>query len=283
MFAFDRRRFGALPESQRVSLTRETIEFLQPLFDARDSDAGLAQLLGHKADLMLTHYASSFEELGAAQMGFDRLGLAVYLRPASSYVSILELGLYEATGRIHSELRERALKPHSPEWDAAFDELLEHEAHNPRNAARLFAKIAPRRYVCFYPMNKRRGEHANWYALPFTERARLMQDHGRVGRSFAGLVTQVISASLGFDDYEWGVDLYADDPAVFKRLVYEMRFDETSARYGEFGPFFTGMQFSIPQLGVYLDGDTVPQLQTRETIERDALTVQGATNGMEMR
>ena len=109
-------------------------------------------------------------------------------------------------------------------------------------------------------MDKKRGESVNWYSLPFEERAALMLDHGKIGRSFHGLVTQVISGSIGFDDWEWGVDLYADDPLVFKKLVYEMRFDEASAKYGSFGPFYTGVQFSIAQLRHFLSGDRIPQL-----------------------
>jgi peroxiredoxin len=88
----------------------------------------------------------------------------------------------------------------------------------------------------------------------------LMLDHGKIGRSFHGLVTQVISGSIGFDDWEWGVDLYADDPLVFKKLIYEMRFDEASARYAAFGPFYTGVQFSVAELPHFLEGSAVPRL-----------------------
>jgi hydrogen peroxide-dependent heme synthase len=145
------------------------------------------------------------------QVRVDALGLSEFLKPESSYVSILELGLYEATARFHATLQKNDLKAGTSEWNAAFDELLAEEARNPRNAGRLWAKIPRRRYTCFYPMDKKRGEAINWYMLPFEERAHLMVDHGKIGRSFAGLVTQVISGSIGFDDWEWGVDLYADD------------------------------------------------------------------------
>jgi len=254
MFRFDRRAFDILSQSRRAELASEAVAFLEPLAAADDGDAGLAQILGHKCDLMLTHYARSFDALGAAQIAFDKLGLAAYLEPVSSYVSILELGLYGDTARFHAELRDRGLKPHSAEWNAAFDELLAKAAQEPRSAERLFAKIPKRRYVCFYPMNKKRGESVNWYRLPYADRARLMLDHGKIGRTFHGLVTQVISGSIGFDDFEWGVDLYADDPHVFKSLIYEMRFDEASAAYAEFGPFVTGMNFSIAELPAFLDG-----------------------------
>jgi chlorite dismutase len=260
MFRFDRRRFDALSAERRAEIGSEAVAALAPLAASAEGDCALAQILGHKADLMLTHYARTFDELAAVQAQVDKLQLADYLAPAGSYVSVLELGLYEATGRIHAELRDRGLKTHSPEWIEAFDGLIAEQARQPRNAARLWAKVAPRRYVCFYPMNKRRGESVNWYELPYEDRARLMLDHGKIGRSFHGQVTQVISGSIGFDDWEWGVDLYADDPLTFKKLIYEMRFDEASSKYAEFGAFWTGVQFSVAELPVFLAGERSPQL-----------------------
>ena len=124
-----------------------------------------------------------------------------------------------------------------------------------RVEGRLFLAVPPRRYVCFYPMNKRRGETRNWYAVPVEERARMMRDHGVIGRGYAGAVTQIISGSIGFDDWEWGVDLFADDPLVFKKLVYEMRFDQASADYGLFGTFYLGVRFAANDLGAWLRGE----------------------------
>jgi chlorite dismutase len=115
-------------------------------------------------------------------------------------------------------------------------------------------------------MDKKREGADNWYMLPFEQRAKLMHEHGKIGRLFHCLVTQVISGSVGYDDYEWGVDLYADDPIVFKKLIYEMRFDEASARYAAFGPFFTGVQFSVADLPVFLAGDAVPALRSVEAV-----------------
>jgi len=108
-------------------------------------------------------------------------------------------------------------------------------------------------------MNKRRGESVNWYSETFERRASMMREQGMIGRQYAGRVTQVISGSIGYDDWEWGVDLFADDPLVFKSLIYEMRFDEASAKFAEFGPFYIGLQFSAGGLGAYLNG-TVPAL-----------------------
>jgi chlorite dismutase len=196
MFHFNRRAFDELPEDFRAQIARDAEAYLAPLAASDETDVSLAQMLGHKSDFMLTHYAKSFDELGAAQTAFDKLELASYLEPQSSYVSVLELGLYEASGRIHAELRDRGLKPHSQEWIAAFDTAIADQALQPRNASRLWAKVPRRRYVCFYPMDKKRGEDLNWYQLPYEDRARLMLDHGKIGRSFHGLVTQVISGSV---------------------------------------------------------------------------------------
>ena len=254
MFGFHRRRWDALDASNRTRIAAEALELIQPWHVDPETDLAVAQLLGHKADLMLTHYARSFDVLGDMQIAFDKLALRDYLEPAASYVSILELGLYADSPKIHADLRDRGLKPHSPEWNDAFDARLDEAARDPRSAARLWAKIPTRRYTCFYPMDKKRGETVNWYMLPYHERAAQMLEHGKIGRSFHGLVTQVISGSIGFDDWEWGVDLYADDPQIFKKLIYEMRFDQASARYAAFGPFWTGMQFSLEALAAFLDG-----------------------------
>jgi len=209
-------------------------------------------LLGHKGDLMLIHLRRSFEELQAAQVAVARLGLSTFLEPTTSFVSVVELGMYEMTAQIHHRLGERELKTGSAEFDAAFDAEMEEQRR--RVSGRLWAELPARRHVCFYPMNKRRGEHKNWYVETVDQRARMMLEHGKIGRHYAGQVTQIISGAIGFDDWEWGVDLFADDPVVFKKLIYEMRFDEASAWYAEFGPFYVGLQFSPSELPKYLEG-----------------------------
>jgi chlorite dismutase len=106
---------------------------------------------------------------------------------------------------------------------------------------RLHPQLPAKQLLCFYPMTKRRGEADNWYVLPFEERKRLMAGHARVGRTYAGRVLQLITGATGLDDWEWGVTLLADDADVLKDIVHEMRFDEVSARYAEFGPFYLGL------------------------------------------
>jgi len=214
------------------------------------------QILGHKADLMIVFFRRGFEALADAQLRCARTALHDVLEPTGSYVSIVELGLYEMTAKIHEQLGAK-FTPGSDEFEQAFD--AEMETQRQRVMGRLFMDLPRWRYVCFYPMNKRRGESVNWYAEPFERRASMMREHGMIGRHYTGKVTQVISGSIGFDDWEWGVDLFAQDPVVFKKLIYEMRFDEASAKFAEFGPFYTGLQFDPSELATYLSG-VVPKL-----------------------
>ena len=223
-------------------------------------DAGATaavQMLGHKADLMFICFRRGFEQLAAAQLALSRTELHDHLEATTSYVSIVELGMYEMTGKLHEQLGAK-FKPGSEEFERAFD--AEMETQRQRVMSRLFIEIPKARYVCFYPMNKRRGEAQNWYSEPFERRASMMREHGMIGRHYAGKVTQVITGSIGYDDWEWGVDLFAQDPLVFKKLIYEMRFDEASAKFAEFGPFYIGLQFDSAQLSQFLAG-SVPSLE----------------------
>src|SRR5262249_41683728 len=159
-----------------------------------------------------------FDELNRAEMQLARLKINDYLEATTSYLSVIELGLYESTIKTYNELTARGVEPHSEEWKKAIGDTLarQREAMRPR----LFPELPKNGYLCFYPMDRRRGEDKNWYTLPIEERARQMNDHGLVGRRYAGEVKQIITGSIGFDDWEWGVDLFADDPLVFKKLIY---------------------------------------------------------------
>jgi chlorite dismutase len=209
---------------------------------------------------MVTHYARTFDGLAYAQTLVDKLELHEFLFAKGAFVSVLETSMYDETAKIHAELAERGLNAQSPEWMRAFDELVEQHAAGSPVATRLWAKIPRRRYVSFHTMNRRRGEGRNWYALSFEERTKLTADQGKVARSYRGKVAQVISGAIGYDDYEYGVDLYADDPLAFKKMLYEMRFDAAGSLYVEPGPFWSGLQFSSSQIPAFLDGDAVPQL-----------------------
>ena len=228
---------------ERAELAAGLQTFLEQGSPEEGSSIAVA-MLGHKADLMLVQ----------AQLDVSRLAIAEILEASTSYVSIVELGMYEMTAKIDEQLAARDLAPGTQEYRAAMREAM--QAQSPRVSGRLFMPFPARRYVSFYPMDKRRGEIKNWYSTPFEKRASMMRDHGQIGRLYAGEITQIISGSIGFDDWEWGVDLFADDPLVFKKLIYEMRFDEASADYGEFGPFYTGVQFSATEVPNWIDGRT---------------------------
>jgi len=214
--------------------------------------SALFSLLGHKGDLMFVHFRRSFDELNAVELQLAQLRLADFLEPATSYLSIIELGLYESTIKAYQDLKDRGIETHSEQWKGEIAEVLarQKEAMHPR----LFPEMPQHRYVSFYPMDRRRGEAINWYTLPIAERARQMNEHGLVGRRYAGEVRQIITGSIGFDDWEWGVDLFANDPLVFKKLIYEMRFDEVSAVYALFGQFYLGVRVPSAGLGKLLSG-----------------------------
>ncbi len=214
----------------------------------------LFSMLGHKGDLMIVHFRKTLDELNDAELIVARSELNEYLEPTTSYLSVIELGLYELSVKLYSELVAKQLRPGTAEWNREVEAELDKQ--RAAAAARLWPEIPQRRYLCFYPMNKFRGERKNWYSETIRERQRMMREHGMIGRRYAGRVTQIISGSIGLDDWEWGVDLFADDPLVFKKLVYEMRFDEASAVYGLFGGFFVGLRFPSARLESLFEGNT---------------------------
>jgi peroxiredoxin len=254
MMRFRWTAWRALPEATRTEIAQEAASVLGEM--ERQSPGGqsaLFSLIGHKGDLMLVHFRNSFADLNQAELKLAGLRLSDYLEPTSSYLSIIELGLYDSTLKIYKELIDQGIQPHSDQWKAEIEcKLGRHrEAMHPR----LFPEIPPHRYICFYPMNRLRGEDKNWYTLPIEERARQMGEHGLVGRRYAGEVKQIITGSIGFDDWEWGVDLFAEDPLVFKKLIYEMRFDHVSAVYALFGQFFVGVRCPAAALEKLLSGE----------------------------
>jgi len=243
-----------LRASVKKEIVREAGNALAKMEQSASGQSALFSLLGHKGDLMFVHFRQSFAELNQVELQIAQLKLSDYLEPTTSYLSVIELGLYESTLKTYNDLAEQGLEPHSEEWKRAVNDTLarQREAMRPR----LFPQLPQNRYLCFYPMDRRRGEDRNWYKLPIEERARQMNEHGMIGRRYAGEVKQIISGSIGFDDWEWGVDLFADDPLVFKKLIYEMRFDEVSAVYALFGHFYVGLRCSWRELGKLLDGLT---------------------------
>jgi len=150
------------------------------------------------------------------------------------------LGLYESTSKVYGALAAKGIAPHSEEWKKEIEATLDRQRQ--AMAPRLWPEIPSAKYLCFYPMDRKRGEAKNWYQESMADRQRMMNEHGAIGRRYAGEVRQIITGSIGFDDWEWGVDLFAEDPLVLKKLIYEMRFDEVSAVYALFGTFYVGLR-----------------------------------------
>ncbi|MBV9768572.1 MAG: heme-dependent peroxidase [Bryobacterales bacterium] len=240
-----------LETDKRAEITQQAAMALGEMEREEGGQSAAFSLLGHKGDLILVHFRRSFEELNRVERRLAGLGLWDYLEPTSSYLSVVELGLYDSTSKTYGSLADRGVTPFSPEWNTEIEEVLARQRE--AMAPRLFPDIPPFKYLCFYPMDRRRGEQKNWYRLPMAERQRQMHEHGLIGRRYAGEVKQIISGSIGFDDWEWGVDLFADDPLVFKRLIYEMRFDEVSADYALFGTFYVGIRCVATELDAWLN------------------------------
>jgi chlorite dismutase len=174
------------------------------------------------------------------------LGAEVLL-PVYSYFSMTERSEYTPTVEVMlADLAKQGIAEGHPEF-AAKKEAIE-SRHRYATHDRMYPTLPDWPFVCFYPMNKRRDPGANWYALSFEERSKLMAGHGRVGRKYAGKVQQLVTGSTGLDDWEWGVTLFAKDPLEIKAIVYEMRFDEVSHGYAEFGEFYTGLQMPLGEV-----------------------------------
>ncbi|MRN56530.1 hydrogen peroxide-dependent heme synthase [Paenibacillus monticola] len=210
----------AADDEERAVALEELHAFIHEWDAVEASNTGSSTvyaIVGQKADFVLMHLRESLEALNQLETAFNKIAFAQYTTKAYSYVSIVELSNYAAGGGDGS------------------DPML-----NPHVISRLKPIFPQAKYFCFYPMSKKRDLADNWYMLEMDKRRELMHSHGLIGRSYAGKVKQIITGSVGFDDWEWGVTLFAEDALQFKKLIYEMRFDEVTARYGEFGSFYVG-------------------------------------------
>jgi peroxiredoxin len=219
-----------VPSDEREAAIQEFLGLVEKWNGVQSEKNGshaLYTVVGQKADFMMMILRPTMEELNEIELEFNKTKLAEFTLPAHSYVSVVELSNYLPAGQ-------------DPYQDPAI-------------LARLYPTLPKAKHVCFYPMDKRRQGNDNWYMLPMEDRRSMMRSHGMIGRQYAGKVKQIITGSVGFDDYEWGVTLFADDVLQFKKLVYEMRFDEVSARYGEFGSFFVGNLLEEARVSAFLD------------------------------
>lgn len=253
-FRFDWAKWRAAAPDERTRLADE----FKTAFSLLEHDAsGKVQSavfseLGHKGDLILVHFRDSFEALNQVELDLAQTRLYDYLDLRHSYVSVVELGLYESSRKTWEAAAAKGLEPHTPEWNADVEASMKRgaEAMKPR----LWPTIPDAKYLCFYPMDRKRDQDKNWYTVPFADRQRMMHEHGLIGRRYGDVVKQIITGSIGMDDWEWGVDLFADDPVVFKKLIYEMRFDEVSAVYALFGQFYLALRLPVGKLAGWLNG-----------------------------
>jgi chlorite dismutase len=254
-FRFDWKAWRSCAEGEREKIAAEAVAMLRRL-ERAGPDApvrtALFSQLGHKGDLVLIHFRDSLETLNQVELDLAQMKLYDFLELRHSYVSVVELGLYESSRKSYEAAAEKGLEPNSPEFQTEVAGSLKRASA--AMAPRLFPAVPEAKYLCFYPMDRKRGEQVNWYTVPFAERQRMMHEHGLIGRRYGDQVKQIISGSIGLDDWEWGVDLFANDPVVFKKLIYEMRFDEVSAVYAQFGQFFISIRLPIENLSGWLAG-----------------------------
>ncbi|MFX4302911.1 hydrogen peroxide-dependent heme synthase [Alicyclobacillus tolerans] len=224
--SIDIARWQAASAAERVNaLTgfHSLIQEYERVNESQTGSFGMFRVAGHKADILLLHFRPTIEEMIETKEHLQQTAIASYLEPVHSYLSVVELGGYLA----------------KPGVDVETDPYLQ---------SRLKPAMPDMPYLCFYPMSKKREGQDNWYTLDNEERVRLMRSHGQIGREYANKIKQIISGSMGFDDWEWGVTLFAHDPLEFKKIVQEMRFDEVSAKYAEFGPFWVGKRTDAPTM-----------------------------------
>jgi chlorite dismutase len=239
------------PERRRDRALAEGVEYLQSHAALADVDddadefgggaTAVFTVVGHKADLMIVHLRPTVQALETAERRFERTAFAGFTEQTTSYLSVTEASGYTERAREYFE--------GEVDDDSGLAQYIQ---------GRLHPDIPDAEHVCFYPMSKRRDPEQNWYDLPFDERAEHMARHGDIGRGYAGEVDQMIASSVGFDDWEWGVTLWADDPTDIKDLLYEMRFDPSSSQFAEFGPFYFGRRFPPADLPAVLAGEPVP-------------------------
>ncbi len=203
---------------------------------------------GLKADLAIMLVAPDLQMLNDTEFALLAALPGGALAPVHTFVSMSEISEYMSQDKDYDRtLREKeGLSPDSEPYRqkmTAFRERMQVYINE-----RLYPQIPDHRLMCFYPMNKQRGDKENWYLLDFDDRKTYMAGHAITGRKFQGTVRQLVTGSIGLDDWEWGVTLFADDPFYFKKLLYEMRYDEASARFGEFGKFYVGLRLEPDQL-----------------------------------
>jgi chlorite dismutase len=235
-------------DEQRAAKTRLT-QLVQEIRSTENTHLLTFAVATPKADMgfmLLTpdlHVANAYEKRLTLSLGVD------VLNPCYSYLSQTESSEYTTSSEQYINetlIAEKGLVQGSAEFETALKEFEDRMAHYLQH--RLYPVLPDWPVICFYPMSKRRSGNDNWYSLDYKARRELMAGHARVGRTYSGRILQLITGSTGLDEYEWGVTLLAKDTIDVKSIVYEMRFDEVSARYADFGDFYIGMQLPLDEL-----------------------------------
>jgi chlorite dismutase len=243
-YRIDRALLAQIPEPDRRHGRDQVLQALDSSASSAPDQLQAFSCVGHKADFGTLMAGSDLWKLHGVQTAIQSSALGPALVPAYSFYSITEVSEYvpdaDQYGKI---LRDReGMDPEGAQYQTR---LKQYQARlGAMNRQRMYPEFPDWPVVCFYPMSKMRQDGQNWYLLPFEDRSELMGDHAKTGMKFAGKVSQLITASTGLDDWEWGVTLWAKNPTYLKDIVYSMRFDRSSAQYALFGPFYPG--FILP-------------------------------------
>ena len=243
-YRIDYASWRLLSKEEQIEAKTAISALVQQIRATEETQLLTFSVVSPKADLgfmLLTpdlHFANAVEKKLSLSLGDD------VLSPVFSFYSLTERSEYTTTeeeyrASLPTEKSAEEIDELMKEFRTRMDKYLQD---------RLYPNVADWPVLCFYPMSKRRGEQENWYRLSFDERKQLMSGHARVGRQYAGRIRQLITGATGLDDWEWGVTLLAHDVFEVKSVVYEMRFDDVSARFAEFGEFFIGLQLPLDQL-----------------------------------
>jgi len=248
-YSIDHVQWSVLSSQEKLEAKTHMTELVQEIRSHKDTHLLAFAIATPKADIgfmLLTpdlQDANAFEKRLTLCLGPD------ILQPAYSYLSQTERSEYTTSREQYAEetlVAEKGLAVDSEEYNTALDEFDKRMEHYLQH--RLYPVLPDWPAICFYPMSKRRSGEDNWYSLDYETRRKLMGGHARTGRTYAGRILQLITGSTGLDEHEWGVTLLAKDTIDIKDIVYEMRFDEVSAKYGEFGDFYIGMQLPLNEL-----------------------------------
>lgn len=246
-YRVDHGAWSLLSNEEQIAAKTRLSELVQEIRATEACQLLTFAMVSAKADIgfMLLaadlHTANAFEKRLSLSLGPD------ILTPTFTYYSMTERSEYTTSEEEYAaSLVKEGVAAGTPEHEQKLTEFRTRMTKYLKD--RLYPVLPPWEVMCFYPMSKRREQVGNWYALPYDERKKLMGGHAKTGRAWHGKILQLITGSTGLDDWEWGVTLLAHDPKDIKGIVYEMRFDEVSALYAEFGEFYIGLQVPLDEL-----------------------------------